>query len=110
VVIEQLQPRWQVWAAHAVSNSARKQLYKPAQAVLVHGVNGCQVSDGEVQQAGVVRHWLVLCSASTDSATRITRDVNRDVSLNQIGSSQALVLQLHGSVKHICTLLPGIAD
>ncbi len=37
-------------------DSAQEQRNKPGQAVLVHGVNACQVSDAEEEQAGSNSH------------------------------------------------------
>ena len=45
-------------------HGAQEQRYKPWQAVLVHGVNACQVSNAEEEQAGPDSHRAVLLSGS----------------------------------------------
>ncbi len=50
VIIEQLQALSELLAGCAVCNGPHKQVHEPAQAVLVHGVNGSHVSHTEVQQ------------------------------------------------------------
>ena len=47
-------------------DSAQEQRNKPSQAVLVHGVNACQVSDAEKEQAGSDSNRAVLLSGSVD--------------------------------------------
>ena len=66
MVIEQLQADFQVFALSRVSDGTHKQRHKPSQAVLVHGVDIAQVSHAEVQDRGVVGHWLVACPAAVD--------------------------------------------
>ena len=66
MVIEQLQADFQVFALSRVSDGTHKQRHKPSQAVLVHGVDIAQVSHAEVQDRGVVGHWLVACPAAVN--------------------------------------------
>lgn len=61
--MEVIQTRLQVLRLFGVVNGQDKEVDEPGQRVLVHGLNVCQVCDGEEQNGGMDSNWSVTHSS-----------------------------------------------